>query len=143
MSYRDKVKQRAMRKLAARHRETVMRVIDSAQTLARAAEYLKQEYYHAYYGWDSRQEWIACMMLLQEAHRLIGAEFWELSLTPAYIDPFVMLWWKGEEGRAARLRKEATEKCLSQAAVLAHSQSQPEAEAEAEFMPHDCQSAAA
>ena len=61
------------------------------------------------------------MMLLQEAHRLIGAEFWELSLTPAYIDPFVMLWWKGEEGRAARLRKEATEKCLSQAAALAHS----------------------
>ncbi len=58
MSYRDKVKQRAMRKLAARHRETVMRVIDSAQTLARAAEHLKREYYHAYYGWDSRQEWI-------------------------------------------------------------------------------------
>ncbi len=51
--------------------DSARRISNVMQTLARAAEHLKREYYHAYYGWDSRQEWIACMMLLQEAHRLI------------------------------------------------------------------------
>lgn len=100
----------------AGHSVTLGFIRESSDKLKRAAMAVKKEYFSYANGWDTRDHWMAYLILLLESEYVMKPnypEYWEIPADFPGMDPDKQSTWKSQLGRA-RKEKDAKEGTLLQ-----------------------------